>query len=64
MKLFKKIFGKQAAEETPRSSDFSEFFNHAPVKEKKKLLEEVAREANADQKNYVEKYRSAASSSE
>lgn len=37
-------------------TDFSEFFHNASSATKKKLLTEVAREANKDQWELVEKY--------
>ena len=36
-------------------NDFSDFFLYATKEEKKKLMLEVAREANADQRKLVEK---------
>ena len=36
--------------------DFSSFFNHASVEEKRKLMEDVARKANEDQRGLMERY--------
>jgi len=36
--------------------DFSLFFNHASVEEKRKLMEDVARKANEDQRGLMERY--------
>ncbi len=38
-------------------SDFSRFFRYASSSEKAKLLKRVAREANEDQKQLVERYK-------
>jgi hypothetical protein len=38
------------------TTDFSAFFHNATSSEKKKLLEQVVREANKDQRDLVEKY--------
>lgn len=39
-----------------RSSDFSRFFRYASSSEKAKLLKRVAREANEDQSQLVDRY--------
>lgn len=36
--------------------DFSSFFNRASEEEKRKLMEDVARKANEDQRNLIERY--------
>ena len=38
------------------TTDFSVFFHDASSAEKKKVLEQVVREANKDQRDLVEKY--------
>lgn len=40
----------------PRETDFSRFFIHASDEEKKRVLEEVLRQANADQRAILEEY--------
>jgi len=52
--IFYKIFNSAAAKQ---ESDFSSFFLNASSGEKKKLLKEVVREANSDQKKLVDNYR-------
>ena len=39
-----------------QKTDFSKFFLHSSKEEKRKLLEEVVREANEDQRAIVEEY--------
>ena len=39
--------------------DFSSFFNHASPEEKRKVLEDVVRKANKDQRDLVEQYEQA-----
>lgn len=41
---------------SPRETDFSRFFIHASEEEKKKVLEDVLRKANADQRAILEEY--------
>ncbi|MCX6766939.1 MAG: hypothetical protein NT170_04155 [Candidatus Moranbacteria bacterium] len=36
--------------------DFSSFFSRASVEEKRRLMEDVARKANEDQRNLIERY--------
>ncbi len=36
--------------------DFSSFFNRASEEEKRKLMEDVARKANEDQRSLIEQY--------
>lgn len=50
--LLKKIFGRAEASK----AGFSSFFRNASEQEKKKLIKEVVREANADQRKILEKY--------
>ncbi|MBI5742504.1 MAG: hypothetical protein HZA25_01540 [Candidatus Niyogibacteria bacterium] len=50
----KHILGIRGAR-TP-STDFSAFFHNASAAEKKKMLEQVVREANKDQRDLVKKY--------
>jgi hypothetical protein len=40
-----------------RRSDFSNFFRYASSEEKAKLLRQVAREANEEQRELVEEYK-------
>lgn len=54
MKKIKKFLG--VGKEGKQTTDFSEFFYNAPASEKKKLLVEVAREANKDQQKVIEQY--------
>lgn len=51
----KKII-KKTGEVQPRETDFSKFFLHASDEEKKRLLEEVVRKANADQRAILDEY--------
>jgi len=44
------------------TTDFSDFFHRASSSEKKKLLEEVVREANKDQRDLVSRYNATKSS--
>lgn len=52
--MFNFLFGR--GKEEPKT-DFSAFFHDASSRDKKKLLKEVVREANKDQRELVEKYR-------
>lgn len=54
IKRIKKFLGIGKKEK--KTTDFSEFFYHAPASEKKKLLVEVVREANKDQQEVVKQY--------
>lgn len=57
-KALKKLFGfKTRPSETKR--DFSSFFNNATDEEKLRLLKEVARKANDDQRALIERYEQA-----
>jgi len=47
---------KKAGKE-PEQNDFSEFFTDADSKKKAKIIHEVLREANAEQKKMVDVYR-------
>ncbi len=47
-----KILGREVAS----SNDFSAFFRNASARDKKKLLKDVVREANNDQRAVIEKY--------
>lgn len=40
----------------PRETDFSRFFIHASDEEKKRVLEDVLRKANADQRAILDEY--------
>lgn len=42
--------------EKPKKPDFSTFFNSASVEAQRKLMEGVARKANADQRALLEQY--------
>ena len=46
--------GKRSSDST--GNDFSDFFIHAKSKEKAKVIREVLREANEEQREMVEKY--------
>ncbi|MBI2047638.1 MAG: hypothetical protein HYT27_00715 [Parcubacteria group bacterium] len=50
MKFLVRLFGQKDLPE----KDFSAFFNVAPKKEKLKLLERVVKEANEDQRRFME----------
>ena len=50
--MIKNVFRR----EEKQKSDFSDFFINAKSGEKKKLLKEVIRKANEDQKNLVSRY--------
>lgn len=52
IKKIKSYFCPKREEE----KDFSSFFNRASVEEKRKLMEDVARKANEDQRNLIERY--------
>lgn len=54
MKKIKSFLGIKEAKEP--TTDFSEFFHNASSAEKKKLLTEVVREANRDQRALIERY--------
>ena len=49
MKIFGNLFGRKAEENVSVYEGFSDFFLRAPVHEKKKVIEEAAHKANADQ---------------
>ena len=52
-----KLFKAWASKETKPDTAFSEFFTNATPKHKKQVLSEVARKANQDQKDLLERYR-------
>jgi hypothetical protein len=52
IKRIKKLFCPKREEK----KDFSSFFNRASVEEKRKLMEDVARKANEDQRNMIERH--------
>jgi hypothetical protein len=52
IKRIKKIFCPKHEEK----KDFSSFFSRASEKEKQKLMEDVARKANEDQRSMIERY--------
>ncbi len=54
MKKLKQFFSPK-----PEKKDFSSFFNHASLEEQKRLMEDVARKANQDQRELVEQYEQA-----
>lgn len=56
--MLKKIYHFFAKHKGQRS-DFSSFFRHASQSEKKKLIERVAREANQEQREMMERYKKA-----
>lgn len=51
-----KIIANKKREAQPQETDFSRFFLYASDEEKKRLLEEVVRKANADQRAIIEEY--------
>lgn len=55
-KYFTSTASKVAVDE-PEKNDFSEFFTDADSKKKAKIIHEVLREANAEQKKMVDVYR-------
>lgn len=54
VKLLKKLFTSK-----PEKKDFSSFFRNASQEEKTKMMEDVARKANQDQRDLVEQYEQA-----
>ena len=40
----------------PQKKDFSSFFKHTSKEEQKKMMEDLAREANQDQRELVRRY--------
>ena len=50
--IIKRIFKRKPETQT----DFSKFFYDAPARDKKKLLMEVIREANNDQRAIIDQY--------
>ncbi len=55
--MIKKIKSFLGVVETKKpTNDFSDFFHNASSAEKKKLLIEVVREANKDQRALIERY--------
>lgn len=54
MKKVKSFLGIKEVKEP--TNDFSAFFHNASSAEKKKLLTEVVREANKDQRALIERY--------
>ena len=54
IRKIKEFFGCEDAKKP--ITDFSAFFHNASSAEKKKLLTEVVREANQDQKDLLERY--------
>ena len=54
IKTIKKFMG--LSKDKKPTTDFSVFFHDASSAEKKKVLEQVVREANKDQRDLVEKY--------
>ena len=55
MSIIKAIFKTTSKDEEPKT-DFSRFFFSATSGEKKKLMTEVIREANNDQRALIERY--------
>ena len=51
IKKLKRLFAPKQ-----QKKDFSSFFNNASPEEKRKLMEEVIRKANQDQRDLVEQY--------
>lgn len=54
--LLKKISATMPTKKTKKHSDFSDFFA-SPAREKKKVISEILREVNKEQRNMVESYR-------
>lgn len=54
--IFPNIFSLFKRTES-RKNDFSTFFRETPPEKQKKVLEEVVRKANLDQKKMVEQYK-------
>jgi len=54
MKKFKSLFAPKQ-----KKKNFSSFFRHASPEEQKRLMEDVARKANQDQRELVEQYHQA-----
>lgn len=54
MQKIKDLTGLRKAKKP--ATDFSAFFHNASAADKKKLLKEVVREANKDQRDLVEQY--------
>ncbi|HLD63374.1 MAG TPA: hypothetical protein VI913_00585 [Candidatus Peribacteraceae bacterium] len=52
LRALKRLFKR---EETPKT-DFSEFFVSASTKEKEKLLRQVIKDANKDQRELIKRY--------
>ena len=52
IKAIRQFFAPKQAEKR----DFSSFFDSASVEEKRKLMEDLARKANADQRALIEEY--------
>jgi hypothetical protein len=52
MKALKRLIGKPER----KNKDFSSFFNDASPAEKRKVLEDVVRKANQDQRAMLEQY--------
>lgn len=49
-------FISKRADKGGKAVDFSDFFLHAPEKEKLQVLREAARQANEDQRRLIEEY--------
>jgi hypothetical protein len=54
IQLLKKLFVSK-----PKKKDFSSFFRNASQEEQKRMLEDVARKANQDQRDLVKQYEQA-----
>jgi hypothetical protein len=54
MNILYKIFGHTDETETPKG--FSEFFTKTDSAKKKKIIKQVVRKANEDQKELIERY--------
>lgn len=54
---FPKISSLFKKRSVPTKSDFSTFFRETPLEEQKRVLLEVVRKANHDQREMVEQYR-------
>jgi len=57
--FLKRCFSTQSGKTgtKPENNDFSDFFAHAKSKDKAKIIRQVLREANSEQRAVIEKYK-------
>lgn len=55
MNLLRKIFGIQNDRQRPKSSEFSRFIHDSSTTRKRRIIEEVVKEANKDQRELVQR---------